>query len=90
MSDKENNDFDELRHQVGRLRAQVDDAHVEAVACRLLVTQALLVVCRQDDEFRQDLLNSLAVYKEPINEISPIEKAARMRVANFADLFRRQ
>ena len=37
MSDKKN-DVDELRGQIGRLRAQLDLAHVEAVACRLLIT----------------------------------------------------
>ena len=88
MGDKEN-DVDELHNQISRLRAQVEIAHVEAVACRLLITQALLIMCRQDDEFRQELLKSLTVHPTPVDEISPIEKAARRRIADFTDLFRR-
>ena len=41
MSDNKN-DADELSGQISRLRAQVEVAHIEAVACRLLITQALL------------------------------------------------
>ena len=88
MSDNKN-DADELSGQISRLRAQVEVAHIEAVACRLLITQALLTMCRQNDEFRQDLLNSLTVYETPVDEISPVEEAARRRVTEFADLFRR-
>ena len=81
------NDVDD---QTGRLRAQVEVAHAEAVTCRLIITEALLAISKQDDEFRQTLLKSLASYGAPADVLaSLIEKEARILVTDFADLFRR-
>ena len=78
--------------QNGLLRAQAEIAHAEAVECRLLVTDALLILCKQDDEFRQDIFKSLengGVEALIGVEVSPLEKAAARILANLSNLFRR-
>ena len=73
MSEEE---LSKLRHEVNRLRAQVDIAQVEAVACRMVLTQLLNGMPREDA--RKAL--RLPVIPEH-EEISPVDKSAR-RVIN--------